>query len=76
MPSLIAKQLKIVREPVTIRLDKIVVETLDAYCRYVDGARDYVITEALSLVFRRDRDFAAWREASGTKSHLKSSAKE
>ena len=62
MPSLIAKQPKIVREAVTIRFDKEVLESLDLYCRYVDGARDYVVTEALTLVFRRDRGFATWRE--------------
>ena len=76
MPSLIAKQPKVVREPVTIRLDKEVIDALDSYCRYVDGARDYVITEALSLVFRRDRGFTAWREASAAKPPTKSSAKE
>jgi predicted transcriptional regulator len=57
MPSLIAKQPKHVREQFSVRLDKDLIETLDAYCQFVDGTRDYVVAEALALVFRKDRDF-------------------
>jgi len=56
---LIAKQPKIVREQLNVRLDKDLIAALDAYCRYVDGAREYVITEALWFVFKKDRAFAA-----------------
>ncbi|MCP5111828.1 MAG: hypothetical protein GY953_13440, partial [bacterium] len=57
------KQPKVVRQQITLRLDKELIDTLDAYCRYVDGSRDYVITEALWFVFKKDRGFSSQREA-------------
>ena len=62
MSSLIAKQPKVVREQISLRLDKELIETLDAYCRFVDGSRDYVVAQALALVFKKDREFSAQQQ--------------
>ena len=64
MPSLIAKQPKVIREQISLRLDKELIDTLDAYCRFVDGSRDYVVAEALALVFKKDREFSAKQDSS------------
>ena len=36
---------------------------LDKYGRFIDDSRDYIIREALELVFKRDTEFARWVEA-------------
>ena len=35
---------------------------LDKYGRFIDDSRDYIIREALELVFKRDKEFARWVE--------------
>lgn len=35
---------------------------LDKYGRFIDDSRDYIISQALELVFKRDREFARWAE--------------
>ena len=34
---------------------------LDSYGRFIDS-RDYIISQALELVFKRDQEFARWVE--------------
>ena len=31
---------------------------LDSYGRFIDDSRDYIISQALELVFKRDEEFA------------------
>lgn len=38
-------------------------DQLRAYLVFVAGPKDYVINQALRLLFRKDREFAAWRAA-------------
>ena len=35
---------------------------LDKYGRFIDDSRDYIISQALELVFKRDKEFARWVE--------------
>jgi hypothetical protein len=60
MKSYIAKQPKQIRERVEAKLDETLVRTLEKYCQYLDSDRDYVISQALSIAFKKDMGFAAW----------------
>jgi len=33
---------------------------LDRYGRFIEDNRDYIISQALQLVFKKDREFARW----------------
>jgi hypothetical protein len=62
MPTYIPRQIKPVRERVEAKLDRDLVLELERYCEYLQSDRDYVIAQALSVVFRKDKGFAAWQE--------------
>ena len=57
----IPKQDKPVKERIDIKLEQGLLKTLDEYCRYMESDRDYVIGTVLSVVFRKDKGFVAWR---------------
>ncbi len=61
MKSYIPKQLKPTRERIEAKLEAELVRTLERYCEYLESDRDYVVAQALELVFRKDRGFAEWR---------------
>ena len=53
------------------------IEELARYCEYLDSDRDYVITQALEIAFRKDKGFARWltaRQDAGTVSSRASEA--
>jgi hypothetical protein len=60
MKSYIPKQPKQVRERIEAKLDVRLVERLQRYCQYLESDRDYVVAQALELIFRKDRGFADW----------------
>jgi hypothetical protein len=60
MKSFIPKQPKHARERVEAKLDERLVRKLERYCAYLESDRDYIITQALELVFRKDKGFSAW----------------
>jgi hypothetical protein len=62
MASYIPKQIKPVRERVEAKLDRDLILELEHYCQYLDSDRDYVIAQALSVAFRKDKGFAEWRQ--------------
>ena len=35
---------------------------LDKFGRFIDDSRDYIISQASELVFKRDKEFALWVE--------------
>ena len=35
---------------------------LDSYGRFIDDSRDYIISQALELVFKRYKEFVRWVE--------------
>jgi hypothetical protein len=65
MKPYITKQPKQIRERVEAKLDQSLVRTLEQYCQYLDSDRDYVISQALAIAFKKDIEFAAWIAARG-----------
>jgi hypothetical protein len=59
---LIQSQIKKVREAVTVKLDKSVVEQLKLYAEFIDSTQEHVVNESLGMTFRRDREFQEWTE--------------
>jgi hypothetical protein len=62
MSSYIPKQPKRERDQIAIKLDRDLLRKLELYGRYLESSRDYIISAALDLVFRKDKAFAAWLE--------------
>ena len=60
MSTYIPRQVKPIRERVEVKLDRELVVELERYCEYLESDRDYVIAQALSVAFRKDRGFAEW----------------
>lgn len=68
MKTYITKQPKITKERVEAKLDQNLVRRLEQYCQYLDSDRDYVISQALQIAFKKDSGFEAWlasRSANG-----------
>ena len=63
--ALIPAQLKKVREAVTVKLDKNIVDQLKLYATFIDSTQEHVVNEALALTFRKDKDFQDWLENRG-----------
>ena len=62
MPTYRPKQIKPVRERIEAKLDRELVLDLERFCEYLESDRDYVVAQALSVVFREDKGFSAWKE--------------
>ena len=60
MSTYIPRQIKPVRERVEVKLDRELIVELERYCEYLESDRDYVIAQALSVAFRKDRGFTEW----------------
>ena len=65
MKTYIPKQPKQTRERVEAKLDARLVRKLESYCQYLDSDRDYVLGQALEMVFRKDKGFSGWLAAQG-----------
>jgi predicted transcriptional regulator len=65
MKTYIAKQPKITKERIETKLEQGLARTLEKYCEYLDSDRDYVISQALAIAFKKDAAFAAWLAATG-----------
>src|SRR5580704_11037132 len=66
MKPYIQKQPKHVRERIEAKLDDRLVARLEKYCRYLDSDRDYVISQALEIAFRKDLGFLDWLASQDT----------
>jgi hypothetical protein len=65
MTTYIPKQVKRTRERVEAKLDRELIEQLDAYCVYLDSDRDYIVGQALEIAFKKDKAFMdQWRNRS------------
>ena len=60
MSTYIPKQPKQNRDRVEAKLDRELIRKLEQYCRYLDSDRDYVISKALEIAFKKDKAFAEW----------------
>lgn len=65
MKTIIPKQPKVLRERIEVKLDAQLVKKLDQYCRYLDSDKDYVLGQALELIFRKDKGFQDWSVKQG-----------
>jgi hypothetical protein len=63
MKPYIPKQPKHARERIEAKLDEGLVRQLERYSEYLDSDRDYVLTQALEIVFRKDRGFDEWLDS-------------
>jgi hypothetical protein len=61
MSTYIPKQIKRIRERLEAKLDRELIAELDRYCEYLESDRDYVVAQALSMAFRKDKGFAEWQ---------------
>src|SRR5216684_8373189 len=63
MPSsFIPQRVKRAKQQITVKLYQDQLALLDSYGRFIDDSRDYIISQALELVFKRDKEFARWVE--------------
>ena len=68
MKTYIPRQPKHVRERIEAKIDARLVERLEKYCQYLESDRDYVLAQALEIIFRKDKGFCEWLAAQGTMS--------
>jgi predicted transcriptional regulator len=52
---------------VQLRLDEEARMKLAKYAEFLDSSPSYVVTEALKLVYRKDKDFQSWLSGQRTK---------
>jgi hypothetical protein len=60
MGSLIPQREKKARQQITVKLNVDQLRMLDSYRRFINDSRDYIISQALDVVFRKDKDFMQW----------------
>lgn len=58
--SIIRQQQHNEKQVVNIRLPQDIANQLALYARFIDSGREHVVSEALRLVFEKDKDFTAW----------------
>jgi hypothetical protein len=63
MKPYMPKQPKHQRERVEAKLDERLVRRLEKYCQYLDSDRDYILSQALEIAFRKDKGFTEWLAA-------------
>src|SRR5260370_19987027 len=63
MTSYIPKQPKQIKERIAAKLERALVAMLERYCEYLESDRDYVIAQALTIEFKRDKTFGEWLES-------------
>ena len=60
MKPFIPKQTKQVKDRLEVKVDTRLIARLDKYCEYLESDRDYVLSQALGLIFRKDKAFQVW----------------
>lgn len=62
MSPYIPPRVKRAKQQITVKLYQDRLAMLDQYGRFIEDSRDYIIDQALDLVFKKDRDFLQWLE--------------
>jgi hypothetical protein len=62
MSSYIPQRVKRAKQQITVKLFEDRLAMLDHYGRFIEDSRDYIIDQALDLVFKKDKDFLQWLE--------------
>jgi nucleoid-associated protein YejK len=52
------------KDTLSLRLDRVLHDRLKQYCQFIESPKDYVISQALRQLFRKDREFATWSTSS------------
>jgi hypothetical protein len=60
MKTFIPKQTKLTKERIEAKLEIGLIQTLERYCQYLDSDRDYIVSQALAIAFKKDKGFAQW----------------
>jgi predicted transcriptional regulator len=60
MPVLKAPPKQPKTTPIQLRLDEEARTKLAKYAEYLDCSPSYVVTEALKLLYRKDKEFQSW----------------
>jgi bacterioferritin (cytochrome b1) len=59
--SLIAPQPKATaKDQLTVRLERPVNQLLKRYSTFIESSQDYVLNQALSFFFQKDKEFSEW----------------
>jgi hypothetical protein len=51
------------KDTLSLRLDRPLHERLKQYAEFIHSPKDHVISQALSQLFRKDKEFAGWLDA-------------
>jgi hypothetical protein len=62
MSPYIPHRIKRAKQQITVKLYQDRLAMLDQYGRFIEDSRDYIIDQALDLVFKKDKDFLHWLE--------------
>jgi hypothetical protein len=62
MSPYIPQRVKRAKQQITIKLYQDRLAMLDQYGCFIEDSRDYIIDQALDLVFKKDKDFLQWLE--------------
>ena len=62
MSPYIPQRVKRAKQQITVKLYQDRLAMLDQYGRFIEDSRDYIIDQALDMVFKKDRDFLQWLE--------------
>jgi hypothetical protein len=62
MSPYIPQRVKRAKQQITVKLYQDRLAMLDQYGRFIEDSRDYIIDQALDLVFKKDKDFLLWLE--------------
>ena len=60
MKGYIPKQPKQIKERLEAKLDARLIRKLERYCEYLDSDRDYIISQAVEIAFKKDQGFTEW----------------
>jgi hypothetical protein len=60
MRTYIPKQTKLIRERIEAKLEQSLVRKLEKYGRYLNSDRDYIVSQALEIAFKKDKGFTDW----------------
>src|SRR6516164_5332666 len=60
MNGYIPKQPKQIKERIEAKLDVRLIRKLESYCEYLESDRDYIISQALEIAFKKDKQFTDW----------------
>ncbi|MEM2161115.1 MAG: hypothetical protein QXN55_09200 [Candidatus Nitrosotenuis sp.] len=52
-----------IKEQFRVRIEKRVLDDIDAYCKWQDVDRDYFIEQAALKIFKKDKDWLAYKKS-------------